>query len=94
MYIVSLTYTQPLDAVDAHLEGHLAWLDRYFQDGTFMAAGRKNPRNGGVVLAQGVSREELDRILSEDPFQAVARYEVTTLEVTLTNAQLACLKGL
>ncbi|PLR49061.1 hypothetical protein CYR40_04145 [Chimaeribacter arupi] len=93
MYIISLTYTQPLDTVDTHLEGHLAWLDQYFRQGTFLAAGRKDPRNGGVILAQGVLRDELDRILGEDPFQAVARYEVTAVEVTLTNAQLACLKG-
>lgn len=26
MYIVSLTYHRPIEEVDSHLEGHVAWL--------------------------------------------------------------------
>lgn len=93
MYIVSLTYNQPIDAVDAHLAGHIDWLDRYFAQGLFLAAGRKVPRNGGVIMVQNVDRDELARILAEDPFQAVADYEVTELAVTRTQEALAALQG-
>ncbi len=41
MYIVSLTYHRPIVEVDSHLDGHIAWLKKYFQDGTFVASGRK-----------------------------------------------------
>lgn len=67
MYIVSLTYHRPIADVDSHLEGHIAWLKKYFQDGTFIASGRKNPRTGGVILAKGIDRARLDAILAEDP---------------------------
>ena len=43
MYIVSLTYHRPIAEVDSHLDGHIAWLKTYFQDGTFIASGRKIP---------------------------------------------------
>ena len=49
MYIVSLTYHRPIAEVDSHLDGHIARLKTYFQDGTFIASGRKNPRTGGVI---------------------------------------------
>ena len=43
MYIVSLTYHRPIAEVDSHLDGHIARLKTYFQDGTFIASGRKIP---------------------------------------------------
>ncbi|HDJ1438818.1 TPA: hypothetical protein PPN70_001233 [Serratia rubidaea] len=84
MYIVSLTYHRPIEEVDSHLEGHIAWLKKYFSQGDFIAAGRKNPRNGGVILAKQMPRPQLDAILAQDPFTAVANYEVTELAVTAT----------
>ncbi len=52
MYIVSLTYHRPIEEVESHLEGHIAWLKHYFQAGSFIASGRKNPRTGGVILVK------------------------------------------
>ncbi|EOI1368832.1 YciI family protein [Serratia marcescens] len=94
MYIVSLTYHRPIADVDSHLEGHIAWLKKYFQDGTFIASGRKNPRTGGVILAKGIDRAQLDAILTEDPFNAVAHYEVTDFSATTTAAGFEALTGL
>lgn len=82
MYIVSLTYHRPIEEVDNHLEGHIAWLTRYFQAGSFIASGRKNPRTGGVILVKDMERTRLDAILAEDPFVAVANYEVTNVALT------------
>lgn len=31
MYIVSLTYHRPIAEVDSHLDGHIAWLKKYFR---------------------------------------------------------------
>ncbi len=41
MYIVSLTYHRPIEEVESHLEGHIAWLKHYFQAGSFIASGRR-----------------------------------------------------
>lgn len=93
MYIVNLTYHRPIDEVDSHLEGHIAWLKQYFQAGSFIASGRKNPRTGGVILVKDMERATLDAILAEDPFVAVANYEVTNVALTTASAGFETLVG-
>lgn len=78
MYVVSLTYKVPQDIVDFHLDAHVDWLQKAFDAGVFMAAGRKVPRTGGMLLSRA-SREELDKSLAQDPFyvNGVAEFDVT-----------------
>lgn len=94
MYIVSLTYNRPMAEVEAALDAHLTWLDKYFDDGTFIAAGRKDPRTGGVILVRDIERAQLDKILAEDAFQKVADYEVIKVNVTRGSADFSALVGL
>ncbi|MDW8845691.1 YciI family protein [Erwinia sp. MMLR14_017] len=93
MYIVSLSYTRPMDEVDAVLDAHMAWLDKYFAAGVFITAGRKEPRTGGVILARNIDRERLNTILQEDAFQAVAEYEVTEINITRAADEFKALIG-
>ncbi|MGE4552879.1 MAG: YciI family protein [Desulfovibrionaceae bacterium] len=85
MFIIDVTYTVPLQTVDAHLPAHIAFLKEQMAAGIFLASGRKTPREGGIILARGLSRPELDALLERDPFQIhkVADYRVT--EVGLNN---------
>lgn len=78
MFIVSLTYKKSLAEVEKHIEAHIAYLKKYYALEKFIASGRKVPRSGGVILANTCDREELDKILQEDPFNcaAIADYEV------------------
>lgn len=94
MYIVSLSYTRPLEEVEAVLDAHITWLDKYFEAGVFLAAGRKAPRTGGVILVKDIDRARLETILQEDAFQAVASYEVTAVNVTRTAGAFEGLMGL
>ena len=91
MFIVSLHYIQPLEVVESHLQAHRAFLDRFYQQGVFIASGRKVPRNGGVILAKGDTRAELEGILDQDPFRAqgVADYQITEFTATRTSADFA-----
>ena len=93
MYVVFLNYVRPVEEVEALLAGHIDWLDRYFEAGFFIAAGRKDPRTGGMLLVREMEREKLDAILAEDPFVAVAEYEVTNVNVTREAEAFAGLKG-
>ncbi|HBZ17566.1 MAG TPA: hypothetical protein DEO73_17640 [Pantoea sp.] len=93
MYVVYLNYFRPVEEVEALLAPHIEWLDRYFANGVFIAAGRKEPRTGGVLLAKDIDRARLDTILAEDPFVAVAHYEVTKVNVTRAAAEFAGLQG-
>lgn len=94
MYVVYLTYFRPVEEVEALLEPHIQWLDRYFDADVFIAAGRKDPRTGGMVLVKDIDRALLDTILAEDPFVAVANYDVTKINVTRAAEAFAALNGI
>ena len=51
MFLVLLTYLQPLDAVDACLAEHREYLQRHYAAGVFQLSGPRQPRDGGVILA-------------------------------------------
>lgn len=85
MYVINLTYNKPMNEVNALFDVHIAWVQKYLFKGIFIAAGSKSPRNGGVILVKNISREELDQILIEDPYQQVADYSVLNVDVTLVN---------
>ena len=96
MFIVSVTYKSPLEEIDSHLPGHIAFLDSYFTTGTFIAAGRKVPRTGGIIMAQGVTRADLEVIIEQDPFKAhgVADYEITEFVPNRTSTDFTALLNL
>lgn len=78
MFIVLLHYLQPLAAVEMHLEEHREFLERQYAAGHFLASGPQVPRIGGVILARGLSRPQLDEVLAQDPFyrERIAQYQV------------------
>lgn len=78
MFIILLTYKKPLEEIDKHAAGHIAFLDKFFEQQKFIVSGRQNPRTGGVILAHKVTRIELELILKEDPFHEhdLADYDI------------------
>jgi uncharacterized protein YciI len=78
-FVVSLRYVAPLDAIDAAMRSHVAFLEKHRKAGAFIAWGRKVPRTGGIILARGESRAAIERIMAGDPFVArrLAEVEVT-----------------
>ncbi|MFD3540990.1 YciI family protein [Streptomyces sp. NPDC058662] len=94
MFVMELTYTAPIEAVEDQLDAHMAWLDGYYASGVFLASGRKIPRDGGVILAGGVSRAEVERIAAEDPFTmaGVCAYRITEFIATKTSSDLAAVR--
>ncbi|SLM61861.1 FIG00613393: hypothetical protein [Dickeya aquatica] len=80
-----------MDEVEGFLESHVTWLKRGYEQGLFIASGRKNPRTGGVILARSIERAVLEDFLKQDPFQAVARYEVTDFQPSMTSDSFAML---
>jgi uncharacterized protein YciI len=76
MFLVRLTYIEPLEAVDALIPAHREFLQEMYQAGTFLLSGRTEPRDGGIILASASSMKELQSVLARDPFQAVAKYQI------------------
>ena len=68
MFVLSLTYTAPLEEVDALLSDHVDWLKSQAAAGHFHGWGRKVPREGGIILATSASRAEAERLAASDPF--------------------------
>ncbi|MDH6137452.1 uncharacterized protein YciI [Kitasatospora sp. MAA4] len=93
MFVVTITYTAPLERIDALLPAHVAWLDGQYEAGAFLASGRRVPRVGGVILADAESPAALDAILAGDPFAlaGAAEYQVTEFLPTKTAPALAAL---
>jgi uncharacterized protein YciI len=68
MFVIELTYTADLAEIDAHMKAHVAFLRKYYASGNFLVSGRKIPRDGGIIVATGRSREQIEAIVQEDPF--------------------------
>jgi uncharacterized protein YciI len=68
MFIIELVYKASLDDIDAHMTAHVRFLKKYYAAGSFIVSGRKIPRDGGIIVAVGKSRQEIEAIVKEDPF--------------------------
>ena len=68
MFIIELTYKADLAEIDAHMGAHVVFLKKYYASGNFLVSGRKIPRDGGIILAVGTSRQQIEAIVEEDPF--------------------------
>ncbi|MFP3597576.1 YciI family protein [Chryseobacterium sp. SIMBA_029] len=79
MYIISLTYKVSIDHVESLIPEHNAFLQKYYDLGLFIASGRKEPRTGGIIIANAESKSEIEMIIREDPFyiHQMADYEIT-----------------
>jgi uncharacterized protein YciI len=94
MLILSLTYIAPMDKVDALIEPHMAWVKKGYDDGLFIASGRKVPRTGGVILSRG-ERDAMEAFCATDPFavHGVATYDITEAAFTTVVSGAEILKG-
>lgn len=95
MFLLLGRYLKPADEVEAHLDAHRAWLRTNVEAGVFIAAGREIPLQGGVIVATGVTRDEVDSIIATDPFfiEKVAGYDVREYDVLLATPGTEALQG-
>lgn len=70
MFVIELSYKVDLAEIDAHMAAHVRFLKKHYASGDFLVSGRKIPRDGGIILAVGRSREQIQAIIEEDPFHA------------------------
>ena len=70
MFVIELSYKVDLAEIDAHMTAHVRFLKKYYASGAFLVSGRKIPRDGGIILAVGKRRQDIEAIIREDPFYA------------------------
>ena len=80
MFVIELIYTADLAAIDASMAAHVRFLKKYYASGHFLVSGRKIPRDGGIILAVGASRQEIETIVREDPFVTRGLADVRIVE--------------
>jgi uncharacterized protein YciI len=68
VFVIELSYKVDLTEIDAHMTAHVAFLKKHYAAGTFLVSGRKIPRDGGIILAAGKTRRQIEDIIREDPF--------------------------
>ncbi|MCL2583363.1 MAG: YciI family protein [Streptosporangiales bacterium] len=85
MFILDLTYTNP-DRADGVRADHMTWIKQQFDAGAFIASGRKVSGDGGVIIAAGGTRAEVEALAATDPFvtRDVAAYRITEFLATTT----------
>ena len=86
MFIVTLTYLLPVEEIDALMHDHVEWLKKGYDDGLFVASGRRVPRTGGVILARSGDEQALRENLARDPFviHGTARCDVVEFTPSMT----------
>jgi len=68
VFVIELRYKVELAEIDAQMKAHVAFLKKYYAAGNFLVSGRKIPRDGGIILAVGRDRAQIEAIIREDPF--------------------------
>lgn len=80
MFIIDLTYVVPLEQLDTYMPQHMAFLRECYKANLFLASGRKVPRTGGIILAEGQSKSAIEELIREDPFVKMKLAEAKVIE--------------
>ena len=93
MFIIILRLSENRASAPQFMEEHRAWLQRGFDEGAFLVAGTIEPREGGAIVANGGTREDIERRVSEDPFviERVASAEILEISPARTDERLSFL---
>ena len=93
MFLVLLKHSENKARAMEFMDAHKAWIRRGLDDGVFLLIGGLQPSGGGIVLAQGISREALEARAKEDPFveQDVVTPEFIEFEPTFAAERLSFL---
>ena len=86
VFVLLLSYTKPLDEVDALMRKHMKWLNEQYAAGAGDLASGDEEAAGGVILARGDDREEIEALAASDPFVTggVATVEVIQFRASQT----------
>ena len=68
MFVIELIYKADLQEIDKRMAEHVLFLKKYYAAGNFLVSGRKIPRDGGIIVAVGKNRRQIEAIIKEDPF--------------------------
>jgi len=80
VFVIEIIYQADLKQIDACMGAHMKFVRKYYAAGNFLVSGRKIPRDGGIILAVGESRDAIEAIAKEDPFYTRGLADVRVIE--------------
>ena len=77
MYVILLRYLKPIEEVERLMPAHREFLDRFYREGKIIVSGPREPRTGGVMIANVDTERAVSEIIAEDPYftEGIAEYE-------------------
>jgi len=90
MFIINFNFIKPMEEVNNFTELHREYVSKQYKNGKFIIGGPKYPRNGGIVIANSNSEEEICGILEKDPLiiQKVAEYSLIKFNPLMSTTNL------
>jgi len=91
MFLVMINYKKPIERVDQFVGLHREYLNQHYENNSFIVSGPRNPRIGGVMLSHLKNKEDLMKIIYNDPYfiNDVADYEVIEFNPVKYHADFA-----
>lgn len=86
MYIILLKFSDNKSQAGQYMAGHKEWIQRGFADGVFLLVGSLQPNQGGAILADNTTLEDLRDRVSDDPFVAEQVVTAEVLEISPNQA--------
>lgn len=68
MFIVLLSFAKNKHLASEFMAGHKSWIQQGLNDKVFLVVGSKQPIPGGCIIAHGLSGDELEVRVAQDPF--------------------------
>jgi uncharacterized protein YciI len=78
-FVITTTYTAPMDKVLEITPEHRAYLQTQYDAGIMLFSGPLVPRTGGLLFAQAENISVIENMIGADPFRlkGIADYEIT-----------------
>ncbi|MBP3125817.1 YciI family protein [Thalassospira sp. ER-Se-21-Dark] len=86
MFAIFLKFAENRPKAQEFMDAHKAWIKQGFDDGVFLMVGSLQPNMGGAVLAHGVSFDEIETRVNEDPFVVEGIVSAEILEISPARA--------
>lgn len=78
MFLILMNYLKPIEEVERVTPAHRAYLDTLYAKGKLVVSGPREPRTGGVILANVETELEASKLIADDPFftEGIAEYDL------------------
>ena len=82
LFVIILRYLVDKNEINLYRDSHIEHLLKFYESGNLLLSGPQTTGTGGVILARGKDREEVESIIFLDPFYSNKLAEFQIFEFT------------